>query len=223
MAVLSAIYNVGLLEFELDLKNPFSSQKIPDLLADAREVPSFTEDELRKIATAALAEKTTEALIAAMQIETGCRIREIAMLRTGDLHLDAEIPYVRLVQHLEHGRRIKTGKSGERVLPLIGVSLHAAQIAAEHGPGEGWLFDIGFKNPSSRINRWLSRTLGGKQGSHSFRHSMETRLILARTDQRLIDTILGHKTRGMGSVYFSGYSLADLAEALNKIALPSPG
>jgi hypothetical protein len=49
---------------------------------------------------------------------------------------------------------------------------------------------------------------------------METRLILARTDQRLIDTILGHKTGGVGSVYFSGYSLADLAEALARIALP---
>jgi hypothetical protein len=48
---------------------------------------------------------------------------------------------------------------------------------------------------------------------------MESRLILARTDQRLIDTLLGHKTGGMGSVYFSGYSLSDLAEALGRIAL----
>jgi hypothetical protein len=48
---------------------------------------------------------------------------------------------------------------------------------------------------------------------------METRLILARTEQRLIDTIMGHKTGGMGSVYFSGYSLADLAEALQRVAL----
>jgi hypothetical protein len=52
---------------------------------------------------------------------------------------------------------------------------------------------------------------------------MESRLILTGINQRLIDTVLGHKTEGMGSVYFSGYSLADLAEALARIEMPLPG
>jgi integrase len=219
MAVLSAIYNLGVLEYELDLKNPFAAQKIPDMLTDAREVPSFTNSELRQIATAALTQKTTEALIPCLQIETGARISEIAMLRIEDLRLDDEIPNVRIVQHLEHGRRLKTGKSSERVLPLVGVSLEASRLALASAKGDGWLFKISHKLPSSRVNEWLSKTLGGRRGSHSMRHSMESRLILARTDQRLIDSILGHATEGMGSVYFSGYSLADLAEALEKIAI----
>ena len=41
MAVLSAIFNLGVLELELNLKNPFAAQKIPNMLEDAKEVPSI--------------------------------------------------------------------------------------------------------------------------------------------------------------------------------------
>jgi integrase len=217
---ISAIFSVAILEFELDRTNPFSALTIPNLLEDAREVPSFTESELRQIADAALTQKIEPGLIACMQIETGCRVREIAMLRVGDIHLDAEIPYIEIKQHLEHGRRLKTGKSSERVLPLLGVSLEAGRIAHGAADGKGWLFPCTSKvNPAGTVNRWIVRTIGSGKSSHSARHSMESRLILARTDQRITDTILGHKTLGMGSVYFSGYSISDLAEALSRIAI----
>jgi hypothetical protein len=78
LAVMSAIYNAGVLEFELDLKNPFSSLEIPNFLEDTKDVPSFSETELRQIATAGLAERSEQGLIATMQIETGARVREIA-------------------------------------------------------------------------------------------------------------------------------------------------
>ena len=216
---ISAIYSVGILEFELNLKNPFAGLTIPNFLEDSKEVPSFTNAELRQIATAALAQKTDAALVACMQIETGCRVTEIAMLRIEDLHLDAPIPYVDIKEHKEHGRRLKTSGSS-RVLPLIGVSLQAARLALASAKDDGWLFSsISKKNPGSTVLRWLSRTLGGKRGTHSSRHSMETRLILAGTNQRLTDTIMGHKTEGMGSIYFSGFSLKDLAGALEKVAI----
>jgi hypothetical protein len=49
---------------------------------------------------------------------------------------------------------------------------------------------------------------------------MESRLVLAGIDQRLVDQILGHAPQAkMGSLYFSGYSLSDLADALSKIVL----
>jgi integrase len=218
MNTISAIFAVGILEFELDLKNPFAGLTIPNFLEDSKEVPSFTEDELKTIATVALAQKTAAALVATMQIETGCRITEIAMLRTEDLHLDCECPYVDIREHREQGRRLKTSGSS-RTLPLVGVSLEAARIAYATANKGGWLFDISHRNPASTVNRWLSRTLGGSRGSHSIRHSMASRLIIAKTEQRLIDTIMGHKTPGIGSVYFSGYTLEDLAGALRRIAL----
>jgi len=215
---ISAIFSVGILEFELDLKNPFSGLTIPNFLEDSKEVPSFSEDELRQIAVAGLAQKNDAGLVACMQIETGARVAEIAMLRTEDVHLDAQVPYIDIREHREHGRTLKTSGSS-RALPLIGVSLEAARLAAASANDDGWLFKISKKNPGSTVIRWLSRTLGEQRGSHQIRHSMESRLILADTNQRLIDTIMGHKTPGMGSLYFSGYSLADLAGALEKIAL----
>jgi hypothetical protein len=80
---ISAIFSVGILEFELDLKNPFAGLTIPDFLEDSKEVPSFTDAELRKIAAAALAQKTDAALVAAMQVETGARVKEIARSPSG--------------------------------------------------------------------------------------------------------------------------------------------
>jgi integrase len=93
-------------------------------------------------------------------------------------------------------------------LPLLGVSLEAARLAHASANDGDWLFKISKKNPASTVSRWLSRTLGGQRGTHSARHAMETRLILARTDQRLIDTVMGHKTGGIGLFFrlFAGGS-----------------
>ena len=221
LATIAAAVSVAILEFELDTRNPFASLTIPNYLEDARVIPSFSNDELHRIADAGLDQKIEPGLIATLQIETGCRVAEIALLRIEDVHLDAPVPYVDIKEHREHGRRLKTGKSSERELPLLGVSLEAARLALGLEAGGGRLFPrIAKSNPASTVNRWLARTLGEGKASHQTRHAMETRLVLARTDQRLIDQILGHKTGGMGSVYFSGYSLADIAEALQRVALP---
>jgi integrase len=84
---ISAIFSVGILELELDLKNPFSGLTIPNFLEDTKDIPSFTEDELRQIATEGLTQKIEPGLIATMQIETGCRVAEIALLRTEDVNI----------------------------------------------------------------------------------------------------------------------------------------
>jgi integrase len=155
---ISAIFSVAILEFELDLKNPFSALTIPNFLEDTKDIPSFTEAELRQIATAGIAQKSEPGLIATMQIETGCRVAEIALLRSEDVHLDAPVPFVNIVEHKEHGRRLKTGKSAERVIPLVGVSLEAARLARASPNDDGWLFpSIGKGNPASTVNRWLRR------------------------------------------------------------------
>jgi integrase len=220
LATISAIFSVAILEFEMDRTNPFAGMVIPRLLEDAKVVPSFSEVELRQIAAAGLDQQIEAGLIATMQIETGARVAEIASLRVEDVHLDAEIPWLDIKEHREHGRRLKTGKGSERALPLLGVSLAAARIAYAATDGKGWLFGKPKINPASTVNRWIVRTLGQSAGrSHSFRHSMESRLVRVGTGQRIIDSILGHATPGMGSVYFSGYSLAELAEALARIAL----
>jgi integrase len=141
-----------------------------------------------------------------------------------------EIPYIYVREHPELKRTIKTGEAGERKLPLLGAGLIAVQEALDQHPegsGDGWLFPslIRSKNyAGNKVNEWLLETIGSEDGerknSHSFRHSTETRLVLAKVDQRLVDAIIGHKPQAkMGSVYFSGYRLEDFVEALNLIAI----
>jgi len=217
---ISAIISTGILELEIDAKNPFSSLTIPHFLEDKKAVRAFTNEELRQIAAAGLAQKTEPGLIACLQVETGCRVSEIALLQSGDVHLDAPVPFINITEHKEVGRRLKTSGS-ERVLPLVGCSLEAARAALASANKGDWIFPhIGKGNPQSTVNRWLARTLGANPGSHSARRSMETRLVLAGIDQRIIDSILGHAPQAkMGSVYFAGFSLADLARALEKISV----
>jgi integrase len=120
LGVLSAVFAVGLLEFEIELNNPFSSLVIPNVGKDAKIVPSMSQAELRLIAEAAMAQKVSEGLIAAMQIETGARVSEIALLRSDDVRLDSPIPFIDIVEHLEHGRRLKTAGSVRAYTKLKG-------------------------------------------------------------------------------------------------------
>jgi integrase len=222
LGTISAIFSTAILELEINMRNPFTAMTIPNVGKDTKKVASFNEMQLRQIATAGLEGKTEPGLIATMQVELGARVAEIALLQTKDLHLDAPIPFVNIKEHLEHGRSLKTGEKSERKLPLVGVSLEAARIAATSAERDGWLFPhIGKGNSASTVNRWLVRTIGEGAGrSHAARRSMETRLVLAGVDQRIVDSILGHAPQAkMGSVYFQGYSLADLAKALEKIAI----
>jgi len=214
-----AILNTAILELEINIQNPFAAMTIPNMGRDAKDIPSFSDAELRQIATAGLADRSEAGLIATMQINLGARVSEIAALRTADIHLNCEFPHIEIREHHAHGKTIKTGKSGERALPLIGCSLEATRLALPASKG-GWLFGgIDKRNPAKPVNRWLSKILGGKPGSHQTRHSFETRLILSRIDQRLIDSAMGHKLRGQGATYFSGYGLEDLAEAIEHIAI----
>jgi integrase len=215
-----AIFSTAILELELNFANPFSSHTIPNAGRDAKVIPSFSETELRQIATAGLGSVVEAGLIATMQINLGCRVHEIAALRIEDIHLNCEIPHISIREHHAHGRTLKTGRFSERTLPLLGCSLEATRVALAGAKDGGWLFArIDKRNPASTVNKWLRKVLGGKPGSHQTRHSFETKLILAKTDQRLIDCTMGHKLKGQGATYFSGYGLEDLAEALARIAL----
>jgi integrase len=62
--------------------------------------------------------------LVALISDTGMRLSEAVGLRQHDLQLDHEVPHVALVPHAT--RRLKTDSS-ERVIPLVGASLWAAQ------------------------------------------------------------------------------------------------
>src|ERR1019366_2427378 len=137
IAALSAIFSTGVLEYELELKNPFSSLAIPDLGADAKVVKPFNEEELRIIAAKCL-ENGEAGFISGLQLQTGLRVSEAAFLQISDTHLDAPIPFIDITANVK--RRLKNAASARKI-PLLGMCLLAGeQGGAKAGPGSVWLF-----------------------------------------------------------------------------------
>jgi hypothetical protein len=162
IAVLSAIFATGILEFDLELKNPFSSLTIPDLGMDAKVVQPFDEDELQTIAAKCL-DDGEAGLIAGLQTESGLRVSEAAFLQIADVHLDAPIPFIDIVANVK--RRLKNAASARKI-PLLGISLLAGRSAVvKAGTGSVWLFpelvSRGSNVASKTVNLWLKETIGG--------------------------------------------------------------
>ena len=64
--------------------------------------------------------------------DTGMRLAEAAGLRVSDLHLEEEIPFVRLEEHAS--RPLKTTGS-RRDIPVVGTALWAVKRAAAENDG----------------------------------------------------------------------------------------
>jgi len=220
LAVLSAMVATGLLEFEIDARNPFASLSIPNMGKDAKDVRPFSEPELQTIAAECLLDGEA-GLIAGILLETGLRVSEAAFIRIEDLNLDASVPHLHVRENAT--RRIKNTPSARKI-PLLQTSLAAARMALSKAVGSPWLFPE-IASPKSnvaskRINSWLRKILGGLPHSHEFRHSVETRLRNAGVHQGVVNAIMGHAGKEkVADMYFGGYKPEVLAEALGKIAL----
>jgi integrase len=112
LSVLSAIFSTGVLEFELESRNPFSSLTIPGFLRDAKDVRPFAESELRSIAGACL-DGGEAGLVAGVQLQTGLRVSEAAYLQIEDLDLAAPIPFIRVREN--SSRRLKNTGSTRQI------------------------------------------------------------------------------------------------------------
>lgn len=151
--------------------------------------------------------------------DTGMRLSEAAGLVASDIILDAEQPHIVLIQH--PWRRLKT-KGSERLIPLVGESLWAAERAIEHSK-DGFLFPkycdenkCKANSASGALNKWLSPRLPSGCVVHSFRHSMRDRLRAVECPPDIIDRIGGWSVGGIGETYGSGYPIQVLHKWLHK-------
>jgi integrase len=148
-------------------------------------------------------------------IETGLSPSEITNLDRKVIHLDAEIPYIRVTPGQ---REIKT-ENRERDMPLVGVALAAMRLQPDG-------FADYRDNPaalSGHVNRYFKqaglrepRSDGKETTLYSLRHSFKDRLREARTGDELVDMLMGHSRSG--ERYGSGYTLERKKEALDRIA-----
>ena len=216
---LQGIFSFAINEYDLDIRNPFSSLEWTYTPSKTRE--PFTQDELLSLVN--LCKEANDALrwCIAIQIETGARISEIIGLKRDHIVLDAETPHI--IIKTTASRRLKN-KSSERNIPLVGFALWAAEQLKQSSTSEQAFpkYDNGmtFKrdHATNAINKWLKAREFSKT-THGLRHSMSDRLRDAGCPLEIIESILGHASTSTSMRYGTGYSLEVKAEQLRKVAL----
>ena len=147
-------------------------------------------------------------------IETGCRPSEIANLKSHNIKLEAEIPYLEIRGRQD--RELKTVASN-RDIPLVGVSLEAMRKMPN-----------GFKryrDKSAGLSALLMKSFRAKglfptenHRIYSFRHAFEKRMLEAGIDYGLRCILMGHKNTRPS--YGDGGSMEYRRDELLKISHP---
>ena len=179
----NAVFNYVNEILEIDDKHRFSKTEIPNEGEDKKEKIDYTSKQLKTLRRMVTGSDDIIEQMIALLIETGMRSGEVVGLRSEDLILDCEQPYIKL--HKNSLRRLKT-KSSTRLIPLTGASL---EITKYLDLDKEWLFDhylnknkkgkteLDTESANSTINNNI-RAIIGKDAptSHSFRHTLATRL-----------------------------------------------
>jgi len=214
-----AIFNYAVDTLDLPFRNPCARQKVeggPPI----KRLP-FHQTHL------ALMDRWIEskpadnhtALILRLLKGTSCRPLEIGGLASGDVSLDDVEPciYVRSNER----RRIKT-LSSERMIPLVGDALTAAQIAFENERG-GWLFAENCSQTellSLRLNKAIRAAGIPKTPSltaYSFRHTFVEAMRRADVRPEIQRVLVGHQRQAMTERYgASRYDYSDLRTGIEQ-------
>ena len=220
-ACVKAIFNLAIKEYGLAMDNPFSNIHLPSPTEDAKQrIPISTMD-LKIIQTECMKIDDDLRWLVSLISDTGMRLAEAAGLTIDDLVLDNEIPHV-VIQPHSH-RPLKT-RSSERVIPLVGASLWAAQRIKQNVTEEYCFprYTNGIRtnanSASAALNKWIKVLTNNKDNTiHGFRHSLRDRLRAADIGVELIDEIGGWSRKSVGAQYGNGYSLEKKQEALIKM------
>jgi integrase len=147
------------------------------------------------------------------------RLAEAVGLHQDDLVLDADVPYVQVREHA--WRPLKTSVS-QRVIPLVGASLWAAQRIKQNG------FEYCFprytdgvkcnnNSASAALNKWIKQVASSGDVIHGFRHSFRDRLRAVSAPIDMVDQLGGWSLQSVGQGYGDGYSLPQLNETLRLV------
>ena len=214
-----AIWNYIAREHGIEAVNPFANMNYGNAKAPVKRMPIPMEDIYKVQKLCFELDDGIRWIIAAVS-DSGMRLAEVIGLTANDVHLDEEVPFVRLSEH--PWRRLKTAES-ERDVPLVGATLWGLKRAVESSDG-GLLFPRyctleGNKAnyASSALNKWLRSYVPDGCVVHSFRHSMRDRLRAVQCPSDIIDQIGGWQTAGVGQRYGRGYELEVLHKWLEKV------
>jgi integrase len=212
LATLKAITNFTISELGLDTKNPFTGLYIPKSQEETKR-PSISPKLVHKVQQECLSIDDDLRWIAALISDTGMRLAEVVGLKTADINLENDIPYINLTPH--SSRPLKT-VSSKRIIPLVGASLWAAKQALKAHTNE-YVFPrytnsnkCNSNSASAAINKWLKKLIGKDYVIHGFRHSFRDRLRNNNTPTEMIDQLGGWSMQTVGQSYGQGFNLENL-------------
>jgi integrase len=215
----SAFNNVTkLYELSADKLHNFSGYDIQNLGDDAEDRLDFTPQQLTALRVAIEDDMDEIWGMIAVMMETGFRVSESCSLSMADVHgLDGDIPFLTL--HKNPFRKLKT-KSSIRFIPLTGLALE--YVRSVKGK---WLFPrhideaakrVKNDNGSAAAKKRIQSVLGDDAPtSHSFRHTMATRLRDAECPKDKRDEMLGWSS-GVSDRYGSPADVRIKANYLEK-------
>ena len=214
-----AIWNYSAREHGLVIANPFANMNYGNGSASVVRKPIPIEN-IRIIQQLCFEMDDDIRWLVALLSDTGMRLAEAAGLAVADLHLNAEIPFVRLTEH--RWRRLKT-KGSQREIPLVGASLWAANRIVQSATNEfafpRYCSTEGCKADyaSNTLNKWLRKYAPEGCVVHSLRHSMRDRLRAVQCPSDMIDQIGGWASANVGQNYGEGYDIPTLLSQFGKI------
>jgi len=220
-STIRAITNLAIAEHGLDMRSPFANVYFPELDDIKERLPVSTHD-ITVIQRHCRETDDEMRWLLALISDTGMRLAEAAGLALNDIVLDSKIPYVDLKPN--DSRRLKT-KQSSRMIPLIGLSLWAAQRVKTEVNGTYAFprYTKGGKcnanSASAALNKWVKQITSESVTVHSFRHSLTDRLRAVQCPVDIIDAIGGWTAGSIGQKYGQGYKLDVLHEWMVKLSL----
>ena len=220
-----SIFNFAISEHALDIRNPFIGL-YHDRSAGVTERKPIPIEAIRTIQAECMKLDDEMRWLVALLSDTGMRLAEGAGLLLSDIRLDCEVPHVAIQPH--PWRSLKTSSS-ERLVPLVGASLWAAQRIRETADGESkFAFprynkseETNANSASAGLNKWIKTFVPSRCSMHSFRHSMRDRLRAVECPSEVADQIGGWTAGSVGQGYGTGYPLRVISDWMAKTVIQS--
>ena len=217
-ASIKAMTNFAINELGLEIKNAFAGVYIPP--SDAQKRHSISLEDIRTIQAECYKQDDELRHLVALISDTGMRLAEAAGLKTEDLKLNQEHPHITLKPYSH--RSLKT-KASERVIPLVGASLWAAQRIVTSTQSDFCFArytnseSCNSNSASAAINKWVKTVVGEEAVVHGLRHSFRDRLRQAEAPLEVIDQLGGWSLRTVGQSYGNGHTLEILTKWMRTI------
>lgn len=218
---IKAVINFAISETGLDIKNAFGSIYLPPDKGIKRK--PISNENLSKIKQKCFEMDDDVRWLAALISDTGLRLSEAAGLTFSDIKLDKKYPHIIVREHPH--RRLKTDAS-ERIVPLVGASLWAAQRLLDNKdelqslcfPRYASETSTNSNSASAGINKWLKSFTDNGVVIHGMRHSFRDRLRAIDAPLEVIDQLGGWSRKTVGQGYGDGYGLEQLSKWMLKLS-----